>query len=303
MRNFQKFCIFLNEVRAYFLEKGFLETPTPTLVSCPGMEAHLDPLQVDVRGQKLFLPTSPEIHLKKYLCQGLDKIFELRPCFRNDPTTPLHQTEFFMLEWYRAEEPLLSLQQDVLGLLEHLKAKGFWSHDLNVSKTSFKTLFLEKLKYDLRADTSLEDLQNLFSLHEIYHHESDTKEDLFHRFLLEKFESSQKGGWFLEDFPPEMAVLSCLNDEGFARRFEFYMDGVELANAFFEVTDPALQKKRWEADVQERKRLNKLSLQYDEELIQMMESPGMPEASGIALGLDRLFMVGMGLKDLKEIRS
>lgn len=280
-----------------------METPTPTLVTCPGMEAHLEPLQVELKGQKLFLPTSPEIHLKKYLCQGLDKIFELRPCFRNDPNTPLHQTEFFMLEWYRPEEPLSSLQQDISGLLKHLKLKGYWRPETEISKTTFKELFLEQFKYDLKADVSCEDLKHLFSLHGLYHHESDTKEDLFHRFLLEKFESSKKGGWFLENFPPEMAVLSRLNDEGFARRFEFYVDGVELANAFFEVTDPTLQKKRWEADVQERKRLNKLSLQYDEELIQLMESSGMPEASGVALGLDRLFMVGMGLKNLNEIRS
>lgn len=288
-------------MRLYFLGKGFLETPTPTLVSCPGMEAHLEPFEVQVEGGNHFLPTSPEIHLKKRLCQGFEKIFELRPCFRKDPVTPLHRPEFFMLEWYRAHEDLSALQEDISGLLKHLKTKGFWEHGTETKKTSFQELFKRNLDFDLEPDASAEDLKSLFSQNGLHFHPSDTKVDLIHRLLLEKFEPGFKGLTILEGFPPEMAVLSRLDEAGFAQRFELYFDQVELANAFYEVTDPDLQRERWEQDQKERRELSRPVLEYDEELIRLMKDPGLPESSGIALGLDRLFMVGRGLKDIAEI--
>lgn len=299
--HFRDFCLFLSEVRSYFLGRGFLETPTPTLVPCPGMEAHLDPFEVRWEEKTYFLPTSPEIHLKKRLCQGFERIFELRPCFRKDPSTPLHRPEFFMLEWYRAHEKPEALQEDIRGLLMHLESKGLWKYGAEVKKTSFRELFKHHLDFDLKPDTSAEELKTLFGRNGLHFHVSDTKVDLIHRLLLEKFEPSFKGLVILEEFPPEMAILSRLNEAGFAQRFELYFNQVELANAFYEVTDPELQRERWEGDQRERRELGRPVLEYDEELIRLMKNPGLPESSGIAMGLDRLFMVGRDLKEISEI--
>lgn len=265
------------------------------------MEAHLEPFEIQMGENAYFLPTSPEIHLKKRLCQGFHKIFEVRHCFRKDPPTSLHRSEFFMLEWYRAHENLESLQQDIEGLLKHLESKSFWVPEIKVTRTTFPKLFSDHFGFSFTPETSAGELERLFSEHNLYFHPSDSKTDLVHRLLLEKFEPGFRGLVFLEDFPPEMAVLSRLNKEGFAQRFELYFDQVELANAFFEVTDPKLQKERWEQDQSDRRQLGRPILKYDQELLNLMENPGMPPSSGIALGLDRLFMVGRGLKDISEI--
>jgi len=290
--HFREFALFLREVRRYFEEADFLETPTATLVTCPGMEAHLDPFEVPLEnGKSLFLPTSPEIQLKKRLCEGFEKIFELRPCFRNDPESPWHRKEFHMLEWYRAYAPLSALKKDIEGLLEHLKAKGLWEKPTRIRSHTFKELFKTHLDFDLKPDTSREELLELFARLALHFHPSDTKVDLIHRLLIEKLEPHFEGLMVLESFPPEMAVLSRLDKEGFAARFELYLDGVELANAFDEVNDPTLQRARWEEDVNERKRLGLKALSYDQELIDRMTHWGLPPSAGIALGIDRLFLL------------
>ncbi len=301
LSNFKNFCIFLNEVRSHFLSRGFLETPTPSLVICPGMEPHLDAMSVELDQEVRYLPTSPEIHLKKRLCQGFEKIFELRPCFRKDPLSPLHRQEFFMLEWYRAHERLEDLVSDLSELLKHLKSKGFWNPSVEISEIGFSDLFLKHFGFDLKPDTSLKDLQDLFVREELYFHTSDSKVDLIHRALLERFERSFKGLTVLKDFPAEMAILSRIGESGFAQRFELYFDSTELANAFYEVHDPELQQSRWAIDQEERRQMGKPVFSMDEELLNLMKDPGMPEASGIALGLDRLFMTGRGLTDISEI--
>lgn len=300
--HFREFSHFLRAVREYFWSLDFLETPTPTLVECPGMEAHLDPFAVAVGEEKnRYLPTSPEIHLKKRLCQDFEKIFEIRPCFRKDPRTPLHRSEFMMLEWYRSYGTLDDLQVDIEGLLGHLKAHGFWKREVEIGRTGFPELFRTHLGFQLEPETSHGELKALLRERKIHFTESDTKVDLIHRLILEIFEPRFEGLFFLEDFPAEMAVLSRIGANGFARRFELYADQVELANAFDEVNDPRVQEERWERDLEERRALGKPALPMDHELIELMETRGMPPGAGIALGLDRLFMVGMGLREIHDI--
>lgn len=296
---FKDYCEFLSQVRSYFLSQGFLETPTPTLVSCPGMEAHLDPIMIQ-DGE--YLPTSPEIHLKRLLCMGLEQIFEIRPCFRQDPETDRHLREFTMLEWYRANGDLNSLIVDIGGLISHLKNSGFWSESTELKKHSFPSLFEDHLNFKYRPDTTEGELKQLLKSKGIHFDSTDSKTDLIHRLLIEVFEPSFKGWTLLTEFPPEMAILSRIGPKGFAERFELFFNDMELANAFFEVTDPALQRQRWEKDVEERLSINAKRLKPDEGLLKDMESLGLPVSSGIALGLDRLFMVCRGLKDIREIR-
>lgn len=296
--SFYEFCTFLSEVRRYFWGRDFLETPTPSLVTCPGMEAHLDPMKVELENGTFYLPTSPEIHLKKRLCQGFHRIFEVRPCFRQDPLTSLHRPEFFMLEWYRAHGSLDDLILDIRGLLEHLRESGHWKASTQITKISFRQLFQEQLGFALAPDTSKEELKVLMTDLKVHWHASDSKVDLIHRLLMEKLEPSFQGLVILEEFPSEMAILSQIGSSGFAQRFELYFHQIELANAFFEVTDPEVQKQRWKQDLEERKTLGKVLLPMDEELLDLMKSPGLPESSGIALGLDRLFMVGRGSSQL-----
>ncbi|HAG90942.1 MAG TPA: EF-P lysine aminoacylase GenX [Bdellovibrionales bacterium] len=298
---YPKFCLFLKEVRSFFEGQDFLEMPTPTLVSCPGMEAHLEAFAVETDGGTKHLPTSPEISLKKRLCEGNDRIFEIKTCFRKDPKSPLHRQEFFMLEWYRAFEPLESLKKDLQNLLAHLHSKGLWMPALNWTHESFQSLFKKHLNFDFRPETGTAELKSLCQSQGIYFHEEDEFEDLIHRIFMERFEPQLKDLVFLEDFPPQMAVLSRLGSSGFAQRFELYWNQWELANAFFEVNDPELQEQRWDQDLAERKRLGKILLSKDMELVEAMKTKAMPPSSGIALGLDRLFMAGLGLQDISEI--
>jgi len=296
--HFDEFRLFLSSVRRFFWGRGFLETPTPSLVVCPGTEPHLKAYSVE--GGR-YLPTSPEIHLKKRLCLGDQRIFELRPCFRMDPKSSTHRKEFFMLEWYRAYEPLSSLKTDFLDLIAHLKKEGFWSQALKAHSKSFRDLFEESFQFQLQAQSSREELKALFEERQIYFRSEDSKIDLIHRLLLDHFEPSFEGITFLEDFPPEMAILSRIGSSGFADRFEIYFNQLELANAFYEVNDPEVQKSRWAEDLAERRRLGLEELSMDEELLDLMQKKGMPPSSGIALGLDRLFMAGKGLTKISQI--
>lgn len=299
IENYRKLARFISEIRQFFLNQQFLETPTPTLVLCPGMEAHLDPISVEGEG---YLPTSPEIHLKRLLCRGFERIFEIRPCFRNDPKTGRHLKEFLMLEWYRTQSQLVDLISDIQGLLSHLQEKGLWPHDIQIQHKTFASLFQEHFRFSFTAKTTQMELRSLLKEQGLHFTPEDSKEDLIHRLLLEKFEPSFQGLTLLSDFPPEMAILSQIGANGFAERFELFYGDMELANAFHEVTDPKVQEERWKRDVEERRILGLKTLSPDLRLIEDMKNYGMPPSSGIALGIDRLFMISQNISEIEELR-
>lgn len=291
---------FVNEVRAYFRERGLHEIYTPTLVRCPGLEPTLEPFKTSVnRGSRqvdAYLPTSPEIHLKKAMGRGLTDLFEIKACFRAGEYGSQHDHEFTMLEWYRGFADLELVIEDLRGLIAHLAEEG-WCEPTEVRVTDFASLFREHAGVELKPTSTAEDLRP----HAPDARADDTFTDLFHRILIDRVEPKLKGALIIRRFPPEMAALSRILEDGWADRFEFYWEGLEIANAFNEVTDASEQRKRWDGEMAERRRLGTSTLPDDPELIRALER-GLPPTGGIALGVERLYMACTGVKDIRELK-
>ncbi len=290
----QKFPQFQQLVRQFFINRGLIELQTPTLVLCPGLEPTLEPFAVD----KLYLLTSPEVHLKKALANGWTDIFELKTCFRKGEYSQAHEPEFTMLEWYRAYADLELILADLFALVGDvcgLKTPP--------RVTTFRELFLQEFGFSLTPQTSAVELRELLRSNSIHYLEDEEFTDLFHRLLIERIEVKLKGMGpvIVRDFPPNMAALARLTPEGWADRFEFYWNGLEIANAFNEVNEPLEQRRRWEFEQVERARIGSTFLPMDVQLIEALEA-GMPPSGGIALGVERLYMAMNDVKKIQELK-
>lgn len=295
---------FLVAVRAFFQIRGFDELQTPTLVSCPGTEPFLDAFKTTFylgqRTNNYYLPTSPEIHLKKCLAKGWRRIFEIRPCFRNGELSPLHQPEFIMLEWYRTFATIDDIKSDVRALVHQLQPQSSQGHWV---QKSVSDLFKDFLNFDLKPDSQKEDLEELAQSLGIDTRTCIDFDEVFFLIFVDKIEPNLKKYefLFLHSYPPSQAALARLTEEGWGDRFEFYIRGVEIANAFNELNDPALQRKRALEDLQKKQLYGKELVPLDEEFFRSLDR-GMPPSCGIALGLERLFMATHNLQDLSEFR-
>ncbi len=294
-----EFAKFVDQVRSYFKSRGLCEVFTPTLVTCPGLEPSLEAFETKVtRGREAwskYLPTSPEIHLKKALAMGLSDIFEIRPCFRRGEFSEHHANEFYMLEWYRMFADLDLILVDLAGLLTHLKGP-------QLEITDFAELFQEIFGFKLTPKTDREELRQLALAFEVETSPTDSFADLFHRLMIEKIEPAlaSRGPTVVRRFPPSMAALARIDEKGWADRFELYWNGFEIANAFNEVTDPDEQIARWNAELTERRRLGTGELPMDLEMIEALRM-GIGPTGGIALGMERLYMALYAVTDIKEL--
>ena len=303
---------FQSHIRQEFLHRGFSQVETPTLVVSPGLEPYLDVfqtrLQIAGRQEVRYLPTSPEFHLKKLMASGWAHLFEIKKCFRNGEVGPHHQPEFTMLEWYRVGGSLEDLKKDVEELLKSsldwARQKGLERRceNLQIESQTMASLFNDLLGLSLSPQTSRETLIQWLESLSLHWCEEDSWGDLFFRIFVEKIEPifKDRQGFFLSDFPPSLSALSEIDAQtGWAQRFEFYYQGVELANAFYELTDFEEQAQRFASEIERKKQLGKKPVPVDEEFMQALKE-GLPASAGIALGLDRLFMVAMGLSDIRE---
>lgn len=303
----QKWMLYQDELRIFFRDQGFLELKTPGLVSCPGTEPSLDVfatvLQVGSRRQKLYLPTSPELHLKKALALGAEKIFEIAAVYRNGEITERHQPEFFMLEWYRAYDNLENIKSDVEKLIFALAQKLQVQPPKKVRSLSVAELFKIYCDFDFRPETTLEELRVLAHKLGVDVHSAESIDDYFFLIFMEKIESQLSGDelLFVEKYPPYQAALARLTSDGWGDRFEVYWKGLELANAFHELNDPDVQRLRSAEDLAKKKDLGKEAVELDVEFFQALEA-GMPPSGGIALGVERLFMALMGVKTISDLR-
>lgn len=303
-----RYTAFLAEVRDFFLERGLNEVLTPTLVRCPGLEPSLEPFSTEIvygrRKQTAFLPTSPEIHLKKALAQGWTDIFEIKNCFRKGEFSTHHEAEFYMLEWYRGFANLDMIEADLRDLVQTLGQAGWIEGGpVTVLTTDFASLFRDMLDFELTPRTSERELRQLCRDLDIHFTDDDTFNDLFHRLMIDRLEPNmvRLGPTIVRRFPPSQAALAKLDAEGWADRFEFYWRGLEIANAFNEVNDPFEQDRRWSLEVDERARLGTSPLPTDPGLIDALRK-GIPPTGGIALGLERLYMACAGVKEIQELR-
>ena len=279
------FAHFVQEVRQFFFSKGLKEVFTPALVTCPGLEPTLIPFMTQVQNgralRRAYLPTSPEIHLKKAMASDWTDLFEIKTCFRNNEFTKAHEAEFTMLEWYRGFADLGLVIADLTELL------GTFANETPV-ETDFASLFWELLQFRLTPATSRQELLELAQGHGIHTREDDSFTDLFHALMLDKIEPTMalRGPLIVRRFPPAMAALAKLDAEGWADRFELYWNGLEIANAFNEVVSENEQQLRWAAEQSERERLKTGTLPLDMQLFEALQQ-GLPPTGGIALGLER----------------
>jgi lysyl-tRNA synthetase class 2 len=298
---------FIATLSEFFVSDDFHEMKTPTLVACPGTEPSLDvfstELKIGSRRQKLFLPTSPELHLKKVLSLGAEKIFEIAPCFRNGEITEKHQPEFTLLEWYRAYDRGESIRQDVEKLVAYLSRKLKVPGPRRVSRYTVTELFQKYLQFDLLPETSLAELKSLAEKTGVDARSAESIDDYFFLIFMDKIESRLPFDEliFVEKYPPYQAALARLTEDGWGDRFEVYWKGLELANAFHELNDPRIQRQRFNEDLQKKKQMGKEEIPLDEEFLQCLEA-GLPPSAGIALGVERLFMAFYDVPRISDLK-
>ena len=317
--NLHKRAEIIRDIRRFFEQQDYLEVETPILQQSPGMETHVHAFSTEKICPHLeqktpyFLQTSPEFAMKKLLVADMGKIFQLCKCFRNAEDSPNHSVEFTMLEWYHPLCDYTDLMREVMAMIRYVCKTPIVWRDMSCDVLrdwdvlSVSEAFLKYAGIDL--DKYLDDTAGLLSIAAAkgIHIDGDEGwDDAFFRIFLEKIEPHLGVGvpCILYDYPAHMAALSRKkpNDPRYAERFEVYICGLELANAFGELTDAAEQKKRFENAMQEKQALYGTTWPVDQNFVQALEH-GMPETSGIALGIDRLVMLITGVDDLTQIMA
>jgi len=279
-------------IRGFFEGRNFLEVQTPILVECPGMEPYINTFKLE----EGYLQTSPEFAMKKLLVGGLPKIFQLAPVFRKEPSSNTHKPEFTMLEWYRAPGTYEETMKDTEDLLMTLGENSKASHLLKAPFPRYSTseLFLKYTGVDPLAEGAHESLQACCSQHHLSSDSGLSFDDAYYLVWLNLIEPHlPEQPCFVKDYPVSQAALAKTeqNAKGqtYAKRFELYCNGLELANAFEELTDPMEQRLRFEKDEKIfRQNFGRSPGNYEPFLAALAQ--GLPPSSGVALGVDRLVM-------------
>ena len=314
----------MQAIRRWFEDQDFLEVDAAALQVSPGNEAHLHAFATELVApdgseRRLYLHTSPEFACKKLLAAGERRIFDMARVWRNRERGPLHHPEFTLLEWYRAEEPYEALMQDCAALLalaaETAGARAFEFRGRRCDpfatpeRVTLAEAFRRFAGIDLLASVSADGETDRGVLAEAAANagvrvaSDDTWADVFSRVLVEKIEPNLGAPrpTILCEYPTAEAALARPkpSDPRVAERFELYACGVELANAFGELTDPAEQRVRFQAEMAEKARLYGEAYPIDEDFLEALGQ--MPEASGAALGLDRLVMLASGAQRIEQV--
>lgn len=310
-------------IRAWFEAQGFVEVDPGCLQTSPGNETHLHAFQTervgtDLSRSPLYLHTSPEFAMKKLLAAGEEKIFTFSPVFRNRERGVLHAPEFTMLEWYRVGAPYERLWEDCAAILDcaaGIAERSTWtfrgrSADISAlfAATTVDDAFREYagVAIDETYGADSVDRAGLMARAKaigITTAADDTWSDVFSRILVEKVEPRLGSGRaeILYEYPSVEAALARPSPRraAVAERFELYVTGVELANGFGELTDAAEQRRRFEAEMAEKSRIYGERYPVDEEFLAALAA--MPEASGCAMGFDRLVMLATGAPSVDHV--
>lgn len=296
-------------IREFFRSSGYIEVETPTLVPSPDLSPNLTPFEttlIDANGGKHAgaLITSPEFSMKKLLGAGMEKIFTLARVFRNVdfyPTGPSHHNpEFTLLEWYQQGMDYQGGMEETEALVNACAAALTGQALAPFERVHLPARFREVTGLELSGATE-DDLKTACAKLSLQTDPSDSWSDLFHRIFLTEIETKlPASGAFVYDFPLQQAALARPTPDGkYAERFELYMQGAELCNAFGELTDPVEQRRRFEGEQAERLHLGKTAFPIDEDLLRALPSLRQP-TFGNALGIDRLYMILTGKKTLDE---
>ena len=299
-------------VRGFFMERGVLEVETPVLSGACGTDPHLDYFETQVfidggphsqTGEPRYLMTSPEFHMKRLLAAGFGDCYQIARAFRNGERGARHNCEFSMVEWYRLdwklEELLVEVEELVSWVLER---------PIQAKRTPWRQAYrdyagLDPLCCEVDDWTSCA-LRMGFPVPEDAL--SWTRSDWWDYVMVCGIEPwlGKNGAEFLTDYPASQAALAELwtDSEGnrWARRFELYIDGVELCNGYQELLAPEEQQERFCLDLEQRAQLGKRLPTVDLHFLHALQS-GLPVCSGVALGLDRLYMLALGKKEIREV--
>lgn len=261
------------ETRRFFDERGFTEVETPVRIHAPAPEEFIDcPRCADG-----FLRASPELQMKKLLASGMDRIYQIGPCFREGERGSRHNPEFTMLEWYRRGASYTDIADDMRALLECIAPGQF-----NVRSLKVRQAYVEYAGWDP------------------WTHWDRDRFDTDMANIVEPALAAAGGGIFLEDYPVEVASLARTRGD-VAERWEFYLDGVELANAFSELCDASEQRRRFEKARQIRLAAGEDDYPLDEEFLEVL--PRIGSAAGVALGMDRLVMALTQTQTISRVRA
>ena len=308
----------------WFAEQDFIEIDVPALQFSPGNETHLHAFHTSMIGndgaaETMYLHTSPEFTAKKLLAAGEEKIVSFGHVYRNRERGPLHHPEFTMVEWYRAGAPFEKLYEDCAALMI-IAAEAAGTDQLRwrdsvcdpfatPERLSVADAFEQFAGINLIATigtdgtTHQQELAAQMRDAGIRFAEDDTWSDLFSRILVEKVEPrlGHHRATILEKYPAPEAALArkSPDDNRISERFELYACGVELANGFGELTDPTEQRSRFEAEMRDKLSLYGEEYPIDEDFLSALSI--MPDASGIALGFDRLVMLAVGARRIEDV--
>lgn len=313
----------ISAVRAYFDGQDFFAVETPCLQTSPGLEPHLHAFRTEIQdplcdqSRALYLHTSPEFAMKKLLVGGLPRLYQIAHVFRNNERSDTHHPEFTMIEWYRAGASYLDLMDDVEGLFlacatslglppprcQRMTVAAAFTHYAGIDLLSTVP---ESALTCPPADGLRQEARRIG----VYCGENDTWDDVFFHIFLDRIEphlgqNNAEGTLcpvILYDWPVCMAALSRVKptDRRLCERFEVYAHGIELANAFGELTDAQEQRRRFEQDMTLKEHLYGLRYPIDEDFIAALDY-GLPDCAGIALGLDRLAMILSGAERIDQV--
>ena len=314
-------------IRKFFAERGFAEVETPALQISPGIEPHLIAFETELAEPfrdgdrcRLYLHTSPEFTMKKLLVAGQKRIFQIARCFRNAERSSTHHPEFTMLEWYRAGTDYRALMADCEALLcavmaavpatALVRGQKYSNPSAEWEYLAVAEAFRRDADIDLLAtapDPLAPDADLLRAEADrigVFSSPSDSWEDAFFRIFLARIEAGLgvDAPTVLYDYPVSMAALSRAKaeDPRLAERFELYVSGLELANAFSELTDATEQRRRFEADVARKRELFGSAYPIDEDFLAALDH-GLADCAGIALGVDRLVMLATGAPRIEDV--
>lgn len=298
----------LAEIRDFFQQRNVLEVDTPRLAAAGVTDCYLDNFVVPYdfspasSRQHYYLQTSPEYAMKRLLASGSGCIYQIAPAFRHESASKLHNPEFTLLEWYRVGFAMADLVEEVAALLCKVLGAEY------IEQTTYQQAFLahtnvDPLQADKQALLQYCQQQNIALYDSPENLQLDNLQQLIFALHVEPY-IGQQSPCIVTHFPANQAALAKIDplDNRVARRFEVYHKGIELANGFEELTDADEQKRRFEADNVKRVALGKPQMPIDEHFLSALQA-GMPDCSGVALGIDRLLMLKLGVDNIEDVLS
>jgi lysyl-tRNA synthetase class 2 len=278
----------IRAIRNFFDSAHYLEVETPIRVHSPGIDPYIDAIHA---GTGYFLSPSPELQMKRLLTLRIPCIYQITHAFRNNERGSQHNPEFTILEWYRCNTDYVNIMEETEQLIYSLV------HDAAIRHTSQPAYTFPFLRISVDA---------LFKSKAGWEPSCQWDEDRFFLDWVDKIEPylNSLAGVFVVDFPAPLASLAKLKNDNplLCERFELFMGGLEIANAFSELTDSIEQTRRFENARKKRKVMGKESYKIDERFISALQL-GIPECAGIALGIDRLVMAILGSRDISMVQT